>query len=62
MTFSEDFSYYAQKVPCCYISVGAMVKDREVYQHHHPKFDISEDAMLICANVMATLTLEYLES
>lgn len=61
VTFSEDFSYYAQKLPCCYISVGAMVKDKEVYQHHHPKFDISEDAMLICANVMVTLTLEYLE-
>ena len=62
MTFSEDFSYYAQRLPCCFISVGAMVKEGEVYAHHHPKFDISEETMLICANVMATVTLEYLES
>lgn len=56
---SEDFSYYAKERPSCFFYVGAH-KDDAPYPHHHPKFDIREDAMLLCAKAMAAVTVKYL--
>lgn len=44
---AEDFSYYVQEIPGCFIFVGAgnEAKDAD-YPHHHSKFDFDEDAML----------------
>ena len=42
----EDFSAYLQKAPGCFIPVGAgNVEKGIVYPHHHPRFDIDEDAL-----------------
>jgi amidohydrolase len=42
----EDFSAYLQKVPGCFIPVGAgNVEKGIVYPHHHPRFNIDEDAL-----------------
>lgn len=45
MLGGEDFSAFSNVVPSCYIGVGAL-KEREGkhYPHHHPKFEIHEDA------------------
>lgn len=56
---SEDFSYYAKERPSCFYYVGAKKEDAP-YPHHHPKFDIREDAMAICAKTMAAVTVKYL--
>lgn len=56
---SEDFSYYAKKRPSCFFYVGAHKEDAP-YPHHHPKFDIREDAMIICAKTMAAVAVKYL--
>lgn len=56
---SEDFSFYAKERPSCFFYVGAK-KDDTPYPHHHPKFDIREDAMAICAKTMAAVTVKYL--
>lgn len=56
---SEDFSYYAKERPSCFFYVGAKKEDAP-YPHHHPKFDINEDAMVICAKAMAAVTVKYL--
>ena len=56
---SEDFSYYAKERPSCFFYVGAKKEDAP-YPHHHPKFDIREDAMTICAKTMAAVTVKYL--
>ena len=56
---SEDFSYYAKERPSCFFYVGAKKEDAP-YSHHHPKFDIREDAMKICAKAMAAVVVKYL--
>lgn len=56
---SEDFSYYTQKVPSSFFYVGAR-KNEKTFPHHHPKFDINEKAILICAKSMASIVLEYM--
>lgn len=56
---SEDFSYYAEKLPSCFFYVGA--KDPEnPYPHHHPKFNIKEESMKISAKAMAAVVVKYL--
>jgi amidohydrolase len=42
----EDFSWYLQKVPGAFAFVGAgNAAKGAVHPHHHPKFDIDEDAL-----------------
>jgi amidohydrolase len=57
----EDFAYYLQKVKGTFFFTGAMPKNPgDAYPHHHPKFDIDENAMLIAANTLGAATLTYL--
>ena len=41
----EDFGYYLQTVPGCYIRFGANQAGREIFSAHSSKFDIEEEAM-----------------
>lgn len=57
---AEDFAYYLQKVPGCFMFVGAGNPEKEaVYPHHHPKFDIDEDAMLHAAGLLIAMAESY---
>lgn len=47
---SEDMAYILEKIPGCFFFVGASGK----YPHHHPKFDISEDALVVASTAMAS--------
>ncbi|WP_414052990.1 M20 family metallopeptidase [Macrococcus animalis] len=58
---SEDFAYYAKEKPSAFIYVGATPDDGEVYPHHHPKFNISEKSLLISAQAVGTVVLDYLK-
>jgi amidohydrolase len=42
---SEDFSYYAQRVPACFWFLGAADATHR-FPNHHPAFDIDENAMI----------------
>ncbi|WP_391116285.1 amidohydrolase [Psychrobacillus sp. L3] len=44
----EDFSAFSQKVPGCFIGIGA-AKDKEElnFPHHHPRFDFDERSLEI---------------
>jgi amidohydrolase len=44
---SEDFAYYSQKVPACFIFLGSR-NDRKGIGNfcHHPQFDVDEECML----------------
>ncbi|WP_313770615.1 M20 family metallopeptidase [Bacillus sp. S/N-304-OC-R1] len=56
----EDFAYYLERVPGTFFITGARIADRtEAYPHHHPKFDIDEQGLLIAANVLGAATLTY---
>ncbi|MGG1663730.1 M20 metallopeptidase family protein [Brevibacillus sp. NRS-1366] len=58
----EDFSYYLEKVPGAYLFVGAGNPDKLVkYPHHHPRFDIDEDSMLIAGELLGRTALHFLE-
>lgn len=58
---SEDFAYYTKELPSSFIYIGA-APEGKVYPHHHPKFDISEDSLLIAAQSIGSATIDYLNS
>lgn len=43
---AEDFSHYLLRKPGAFVFVG-MGGEKSAYPHHHPKFDIDEDALPI---------------
>lgn len=59
----EDMSYLLEKVPGILFFVGSRNDQKGInYPHHHPKFDIDEDALPIALEIMARSALEYLNS
>lgn len=59
---SDDMAYFLDTVPGCYFIVGAQNSSKDaIYPHHHPRFNIDEDAMPIAAEVLARTALEYLK-
>ncbi|MCK1981690.1 MULTISPECIES: amidohydrolase [Peribacillus] len=59
---SEDFSYYAEKIPGCFFYIGCKPKGVEkAYFNHHPKFDIDEDALLIASKSVAQVVCNFYE-
>ena len=56
---SEDFSYYSQKIPASFFYIGAKPEGK-AFPHHHPKFTINEDSMIIAAKSMGAVALKYL--
>lgn len=60
ITVAEDFSYYLEKVPGCFIFVGAGNEECGAnYSHHHPKFDVDERAMLKAARLLIGMADDY---
>lgn len=56
----EDFAYYLQHVKGAFFFTGAKNPTWEkAYPHHHPKFDIDENALLISAKLLGDLALYY---
>ncbi|MDV6377018.1 amidohydrolase [Sporosarcina sp. GW1-11] len=53
----EDFAYYLEKVPGTFFFTGAKPKD--AFPHHHPRFDIDEEAMLAAAKTLGAAAIEY---
>lgn len=46
---SEDFSYYLEKIPGCFVRFGARHPDREPIPLHSPAFDVDERVLAIGA-------------
>lgn len=44
----EDFSYYAQKIPGCFIALGSANVKKNIGTNvwHHPQFDVDEECIL----------------
>ncbi|NOX61045.1 MAG: amidohydrolase [Chloroflexi bacterium] len=59
---AEDMSEILNRVPGCYIMLGAEPEDGARGPHHNPRFDINEDALPIAAAVMASVAVEFLNS
>lgn len=51
----EDFSYYLEKKPGCFFFVGAGAADGSSAPHHHPRFDLAEEAMRNAAKLLVAV-------
>ena len=61
-SMSEDMSLFLQAVPGCFFFVGsAPVDPRKRFGHHHPKFDIDEDALPLAAGIVTQAALSMLD-
>ena len=59
---AEDMSFYLREVPGVFFALGSATPEKgTAYPHHHPKFDIDEDAMQVGAAVFVNACLEYLK-
>ncbi|WP_047979695.1 amidohydrolase [Ornithinibacillus contaminans] len=57
----EDFSDYFAKAPGCFALVGSGNPEKDTeWAHHHGKFNIDEDAMVIGAELYAQYAWSYL--
>ncbi|WP_442596591.1 M20 family metallopeptidase [Neobacillus sp. D3-1R] len=56
----EDFTYYTQKVPGSFFFTGAQMENpKDVFPHHHEKFDFDERAMAVTAKSFCSIILSY---
>jgi amidohydrolase len=60
-TGSDDMAYFLQSVAGCYFIVGTRNEEKEAnYPHHHPRFNIDEDALPIGVEVLTRAALDFL--
>lgn len=58
----EDFSAYQQKAPGAFFYVGARNEEKGItYTHHHPRFDVDEDALEVGVNVFVGAATRLLQ-
>jgi amidohydrolase len=59
----EDFSYYLEQVPGCYMFVGAGNQNEGIlHPHHHPKFDIDERSMLQASKLLLSMAINFMDA
>jgi amidohydrolase len=55
----EDYSYYLEKVPGMFLYLGIGNPDKDAtFPHHHPKFDLDEDALIAGVETMVRAALK----
>jgi amidohydrolase len=56
---SEDMAFMMQDIPGCYFFVGSANPEKGLnFPHHHPRFDVDEDALPRAAALMTAATLK----
>jgi amidohydrolase len=52
---SEDFAFYSQEIPVCFMRLGVRNEEKGiVYGVHHPKFNIDDNALITGMQVIAS--------
>jgi amidohydrolase len=60
-TGSDDMAEFLRAVPGCYFIVGANNPEKGAkYPHHHPRFNIDEDAMPIAVEALSRAAMAFL--
>ncbi len=60
-TGGEDFGFYSSECPTAFAFVGSKNEAKiPNYPHHHPKFDIDEEAMIVSASLYAQYAIDFL--
>ncbi|MFD1361915.1 M20 metallopeptidase family protein [Lentibacillus salinarum] len=58
----EDFAYYLKEAPGTFFWVGGAMEDsKDVYPHHHPKFNVQEKSMFYIGKLFIATVFDYLE-
>jgi amidohydrolase len=55
---AEDFSFFAQRVPACFFTLGSNGGENSAFPHHHARFDIDESARATGVRMMTALALD----
>ena len=59
---SDDMAYFLEAVPGCYFIVGTENEEKGInYPHHHPRFNIDEDALPIGVEVLTRAAIDFLK-
>jgi amidohydrolase len=59
---AEDMGYMQEKADGCYFFIGSANAEKNLnYNHHHPKFDFDERALVTGAALMATAAADLLK-
>jgi len=59
-TGSDDMAFFLNATPGCYFIVGASNRDaKQVYPHHHPRFNIEEDALPVGVEVLTRAAVDF---
>ena len=59
---AEDMGYMQEKVDGCYFYIGSANDEKNLnYNHHHPKFDFDEKALINGVALMATAAVDLLK-
>ncbi|GHO85606.1 M20 metallopeptidase family protein [Dictyobacter formicarum] len=59
-TGADDMAYFLNAVPGCYFIVGANNEEKGArYPHHHPRFNVDEDALPIAVEVLVRSALAF---
>jgi amidohydrolase len=57
---AEDFSYYSEKIPACFINLGSGNRERGITRMcHDPRFDVDEQCMIYGMALHAALALTF---
>ena len=55
---AEDFSFFAERVPACFFTIGSNGGPNSAFPHHHARFDIDESALETGVRMMTALALD----
>ncbi|HTD33252.1 MAG TPA: amidohydrolase [Candidatus Elarobacter sp.] len=55
---AEDFSFFAERVPACFFTIGSNGGPDSAWPHHHARFDIDESALPTGVRMMVALALD----
>jgi amidohydrolase len=55
---AEDFSFFAERVPACFFTIGSNGGENSAFPHHHARFDIDESALATGVRMMTALALD----
>lgn len=59
---SDDMACFLETVPGCYFIVGAKNEEKGAnFPHHHPRFNIDEDALPIGVEVLTRAAMDFLK-
>jgi len=58
---AEDFPEFLKNAPGAMYTIGTMIPGREIYELHHPKFDLDERALPIGTAILVETALRFLK-